>query len=42
MGHADSSMAAVYRQKVFDKRLLAVVNHVRQELLIDSKAEVAA
>lgn len=29
MGHADESMAARYREKVSDDRLLAVVNHVR-------------
>jgi integrase len=29
MGHADASMAAVYRQRIDDSRLVAVVNHVR-------------
>jgi integrase len=29
MGHSDASMAAVYRERISDERLLAVVNHVR-------------
>lgn len=32
MGHCDPSMAAVYRQKIDDGRLRAVVDHVRQWL----------
>jgi integrase len=32
MGHADASMAAVYREKIDDDRLLAVTAHVRQWL----------
>jgi integrase len=37
MGHADASMAAVYREKIDDDRLKAVVNHVRQWLFGASK-----
>lgn len=33
MGHVDDSMAAEYREHIEDKRLLKVVNHVRQWLL---------
>ncbi|HEX3152968.1 MAG TPA: tyrosine-type recombinase/integrase [Gemmataceae bacterium] len=33
MGHADDTMAAVYREKIGDERLQAVVDHVRQWLL---------
>lgn len=29
MGHADNSMAAAYRERISDERLIAVVNHVR-------------
>ena len=29
MGHADPGMGAVYRERIADERLLAVVNHVR-------------
>ncbi len=29
MGHADQSMAAVYRERIDDKRLIAVTDHVR-------------
>ena len=29
MGHADESMAGVYRERISDERLLAVSNHVR-------------
>lgn len=32
MGHSDPSMAAVYRERIEDARLVAVVNHVRQWL----------
>jgi integrase len=32
MGHADESMAAVYRERISDERLLAVTNHIRQWL----------
>jgi integrase len=28
MGHADASMAGVYRERISDERLVAVVNHV--------------
>jgi integrase len=33
MGHADESMAAVYREQIGDDRLLAVANHVRTWLI---------
>jgi integrase len=32
MGHADSSMSAVYRERISDERLLAVVRHVHDWL----------
>jgi hypothetical protein len=32
MGHADGSMASVYRERISDERLKAVVEHVRQWL----------
>ncbi len=32
MGHSRGDMASVYRQRISDERLLAVVNHVRQWL----------
>jgi integrase len=32
MGHVDSSMAGVYRERISDERLLAVVNHVHDWL----------
>ena len=32
MGHADSSMSAVYRERISDSRLRAVVDHVHQWL----------
>jgi integrase len=32
MGHADPSMAAIYRERISDDRLRAVVNHVRDWL----------
>lgn len=35
MGHTDSSMAAVYRQRVADERLVKVVNHVRNWLFLE-------
>jgi integrase len=37
MGHSDSSMAAVYREKVDDYRLRAVVDHVHDWLFPKSK-----
>lgn len=36
MGHADNSMAAHYREKIEDKRLIAVTNHVHSWLFGDS------
>jgi integrase len=39
MGHVDGSMAGVYRERIEDDRLVAVVNHVRQWLLgLDDQA----
>jgi integrase len=38
MGHTDPSMAAHYRERVEDSRLLAVSNHVRQWLFGDGGA----
>ena len=35
MGHADSSMAAAYRERIGDDRILAVTNHVRRWLFGD-------
>ncbi|MDZ4780096.1 MAG: tyrosine-type recombinase/integrase [Planctomycetia bacterium] len=32
MGHADASMAGVYRERISDKRLVAVTDHVREWL----------
>jgi integrase len=39
MGHVDESMAAVYRERIDDARLLAVTEHVRQWLFGDTKTE---
>jgi integrase len=39
MGHIDSSMAATYRERIEDKRLVAVVNHVHQWLFGERKAK---
>lgn len=39
MGHVDSSMAGVYRERIEDKRLLAVTNHVRKWLFPKRKAK---
>jgi integrase len=43
MGHVDSSMAATYRERIDDLRLLAVVEHVRKWLWPEAaKAEAKA
>jgi integrase len=39
MGHADQSMAAVYRERISDDRLRAVVDHVRSWLFAGSDSE---
>jgi integrase len=39
MGHVDSSMAGVYRERIEDKRLLAVTSHVRKWLFPKRKAK---
>jgi integrase len=39
MGHVDSSMASVYRERVDDARLLAVVNYVRTWLFAEGQTE---
>ena len=38
MGHADSSMAATYREHIDDERLQAVVDHVRTWLFSNGKS----
>jgi len=38
MGHTDHSMAAHYRERIADKRLLRVVEHVRHWLFAEGKA----
>ncbi len=35
MGHSDGSMAAVYRERIDDARLVAVTEHVRNWLFAD-------
>ena len=37
MGHADDSMAAIYREDVFDERLKAVTDHVHNWLFPPKK-----
>ena len=37
MGHVDSTMAAVYRERIGDDRLLAVTDHVRRWLFDGNK-----
>jgi len=39
MGHVDSSMAGVYRERIDDKRLVAVVEHVHTWLFGEHKAK---
>ncbi len=39
MGHADQSMAATYRERISDKRLIAVTNHVHNWLWPQSEKE---
>jgi integrase len=41
MGHVDSSMGAVYRERIDDDRLIAVVNTVRDWLWPDGSSEPA-
>ena len=38
MGHSRNDMASVYRERIDDARLVAVVNHVREWLFSDKKA----
>ena len=38
MGHADASMAAVYRERIDDKRLKAVTDHMRKWLFAEKRA----
>jgi integrase len=40
MGHADASMAAIYRERIEDQRLLDVVNHVRRWLFRRDTADL--
>jgi hypothetical protein len=39
MGHVDDTMAAEYRGWIDDKRLVAVVNHVRKWLFLKRKVK---
>jgi integrase len=39
MGHTRDDMASVYRERIDESRLLAVVNHVRQWLFGETKQE---
>jgi integrase len=39
MGHADSSMAGVYRERISDERLRNVVDHVHQWLFQNKDVE---
>jgi integrase len=40
MGHADASMAGIYRERIEDQRLIDVVNHVRRWLFRRDSADL--
>ena len=39
MGHVDATMAATYRERISDKRLQAVTDHVRERLFEEEESE---